>query len=106
MPTEVPIPIPGDLRAFDAVIRGTDWAQPVEAETRPRDAQALDRRIQLKLRDAGFEDVILLLLDSAHNRRFVRALGSAAARFQVDGDLALERLAAGVAPGGSAIILL
>jgi hypothetical protein len=59
-----------------------------------------------RVRDAGFEDVILLLLDSAHNRRFVRALGSAAARFQVDGHLALERLAAGVAPGGSAIILL
>lgn len=83
MPTEVPMPIPGDLRAFDAVIRGRDWAQPVEAETRPRDAQALDRRIQLKLRDAGFEDVILLLLDSAHNRRFVRGLGSAVARFEV-----------------------
>jgi hypothetical protein len=65
-------------------------------------AGSLGRRV----RDAGFEDVILLLLDSAHNRRFVRALGSAAARFQVDGHLALERLAAGVAPGGSAIILL
>jgi transcriptional regulator with XRE-family HTH domain len=106
MATEVPLPIPGDLRAFDAVIRGTDWAQPVEAETRPRDAQALDRRIQLKQRDAGFEDVILLLLDSAHDRRFVRSLGSLGSRFTVEGKVALDRLGAGKHPGGSSVILL
>ena len=106
MPTEVPLPIPGDLRAFDAVIRGDGWVEPVEAETRPRDGQALDRRIALKLRDAGFEHIILLLLDSAHNRQFVRTLGPYAARYTVDGRTALERLAAGQDPGGSAIILL
>lgn len=104
MPREVPLPIPGDQRAFDAVIRGHGWGEPVEAETRPHDGQALERRITLKLRDAGFEHVILLLLDSAHNRRFVRSLGSS--RFTVDGNVALERLAAGEHPGGSAIILL
>ena len=64
--TEVPLPIPGDRRAWDAIIRGLGWQIPVEAETRPRDAQAVDRRIALKLRDAGFDDVILLLLNSAH----------------------------------------
>lgn len=106
MPREVPLPISGDLRAFDAVIRGAGWAEPVEAETRPQDSQALERRIALKLRDAGFEHVILLLLDSAHNRRFVRSLGSWTAQFTVDGKMALERLAAGTDPGGSAIVLL
>lgn len=106
MLTEVPLPIPGDLRAFDGLIRGPGWKEPVEAETRPRDAQALDRRIALKLRDGGFDEVILLLLDSVHNRQFVRSLGAVAARYTVDGRLALERLGSGEKPGGSAIILL
>jgi hypothetical protein len=106
MPTEVPLPLRGDLRAFDALIRGDGWVEPVEAETRPRDGQALDRRVTLKLRDAGFEHIILLLLDSAHNRRFVRTLGPYAARYTVAGRTALEHLAAGQNPGGSAIILL
>lgn len=103
--TEVPLPIPGDRRAWDAIIRGLGWQIPVEAETRPRDAQALDRQIALKLRDAGFDDVILLLLNSAHNRRLV-ASGALGARFAIDGRSALARLAEGRDPGGSAVVLL
>ena len=106
MATEVPLPIPQDQRSWDAVIKGRGWVEPVEAETRPNDGQALERRMMLKLRDAGFEHLILLLLDSAHNRRFVRGLGTFAERFTVTGPVALERLAAGQYPGGSAIILL
>ena len=97
--------IPGDRRAWDAIIRGLDWQMPVEAETRPRDAQALDRRIALKLRDAGFDKVILLLLNSAHNRRLV-ASGALAGRYAIDGRSALARLAEGRYPGGSAVVLL
>jgi hypothetical protein len=78
---------------------------PAEAETRPRDMQALDRRIALKLRDSGFEHAILLLLDSGMNRRLVRT-GAIPARFVVDGRSALARLGEGRAPGGSAVILL
>ncbi len=103
--TEVPLPIPGDRRAWDAIIRGLDWQMPVEAETRPRDAQSLDRRIALKLRDAGFDKVILLLLNSAHNRRLV-ASGALAGRYAIDGRSALARLAEGRDPGGSAVVLL
>jgi transcriptional regulator with XRE-family HTH domain len=102
--TEVPLPIPGDRRAWDAVIRGAGWQMPAEAETRPRDMQALDRRIALKLRDSGFEHAILLLLDSGMNRRLVRT-GAIPARFVVDGRSALARLGEGRAPGGSAVIL-
>ena len=98
--TEVPLPIPGDRRAWDAVIRGLDWQMPVEAETRPRDAQALDRRIALKLCDAGFDKVILLLLDSAHNRRLV-ASGALAGRYPIDGRSALARLAQGRTQAGA-----
>ena len=103
--TEVPLPIPGDRRAWDAVIRGAGWQIPAEAETRPRDMQALDRRIALKLRDGGFEDVLLVLLDSAANRRLVRS-GAIPPRFVVEGRSALARLAEGRDPGGSAVVLL
>lgn len=103
--TEVPLPIPGDRRAWDAVIRGTAWQIPAEAETRPRDMQALDRRLALKLRDGGFESVLLVLLDSAANRRLVRS-GAIPPRFSLDGRSALARLAEGREPGESAVVLL
>ena len=74
------------------------------AETRPRDMQALDRRLALKLRDGGFQDVLLVLLDSAANRRLVRS-GALPSRFVIDGRSALARLAEGRDPGGSAVIL-
>ncbi|MBA2300884.1 MAG: helix-turn-helix transcriptional regulator, partial [Chloroflexi bacterium] len=47
--TEVPFPKPGDLRAWDIVVAGPDWRHGYEAETRPRDRQALERRMALKL---------------------------------------------------------
>ncbi len=103
--TEVPLPIAGDRRAWDAVIKGLDWHLPVEAETRPRDMQALDRRIALNLRDSGFDQVLLLLLDSAANRRLVGS-GALPGRFVVRGRSALARLAEGRDPGGSAVVLL
>jgi len=60
-------------------------------------------------RDGDVDCVILLLLDSRHNRRLVREREHAdalAERFRVPGSQALERLAAGRAPGGNAIVLL
>lgn len=104
---EVPLPIPGDLRAWDAVIRGQTWSMPAEAETRPRDLQALERRLMLKLRDGGFDKLLLILLDSAHNRRLVRAHSeSLAALFAIPPNRALDRLGAGVEPEGSALLLI
>lgn len=105
--TEVPLPIPGDRRAWDAMIRGPGWLLGVEAETRLGDLQALERRVALKQHDGGVDRVVLLLGDSRHNRSLLREHGNAlAARFPVPGRRALELLAAGVDPGGSAIILL
>lgn len=103
--TEVPLPIPGDRRAWDAVIRGSGWQMPAEAETRPRDMQALDRRLALKLRDGGFDSVLLVLLNSAANRGLVRS-GALPSRFVIHGRSALARLAEGRDPGGSAVVLL
>lgn len=105
--TEVPFPDPRDRRAWDAVVAGPGWRNGVEAETRPRDRQALERRLALKLRDGDVTHLTLLLLDSRHNRAFVRAHGDVLRdAFPLPGSRALELLAAGVDPGASAIVLL
>lgn len=105
--TEVPFPDPSDRRAWDVVIQGPSWRLGVEAETRPRDRQALERRLALKLRDGDVSNVVLLLLDSMYNRDFVRSNDDVfQARFPMPGPRCLELLRAGVDPGASSIVLL
>ncbi len=105
--TEVPLPAPGDQRAWDALIRGATFRMGVEAETRPIDAQALDRRLALKQRDGGVDHVCLLLADTRHVRSFVRLYGDQLrASFPVPGRLALAALERGVDPGGGTVIML
>jgi transcriptional regulator with XRE-family HTH domain len=105
--SEVPFPAPGDRRAWDLLVTGTDWRHGFEAETRPRDLQALERRIALKARDGGVDGVSLVLLDSRHNREFVRLHStSLRERFPVPGTRALELLRAGVDPGIGSVMLL
>lgn len=105
--TEVPLPIPGDLRAWDVLLAGAGWRHAYEAETRPTDRQALERRLELKARDGEVDGVSLLLIDSRHNREFVRANRQALlARFPVPGPRALQALAAGFDPGRGSVILL
>jgi transcriptional regulator with XRE-family HTH domain len=105
--TEVPFPAPDDLRAWDAVISGPRWRIGVEAETRPRDRQALERRLALKERDGDVNAVCLLLLDSRHNREFVRANRDVFNnRFPLSGRRALELLAAGAELSVNTIMLL
>ncbi len=104
--TEVPFPSPTDRRAWDAVVSGNGWTVGVEAETRPRDRQALERRLALKLRDGGVDHVVLLLLNSRYNREFVRANQEILVeRFPLPGRRAVELLSAGVDPGGSSVVL-
>jgi transcriptional regulator with XRE-family HTH domain len=105
--TEVPLPVPGDLRAWDAVITGSGWWVGVEAETRPRDTQALLRRLGLKARDGEADVVLLALTDSRQNRDLVRShRDDFATRFPIGGRRALELLGAGARPDGSAIVIL
>ncbi len=105
--TEVPLPIPGDLRAWDATALCPACRIGIEAETRLRDVQALERRLALKERDGGMDRLVLLVLDSRSNREVVRSHGEIlAARFPVAGRRALELLGAGADPGGNALILL
>ena len=104
---EVPLPIPGDRRAWDALIRGDGWQYGVEAETAPRDSQAVARRVQLKERDGRVDGVLLLLRATVQTRRFVREAGELLrSAFPIDGARALELLRAGVDPGGNAVIVL
>jgi transcriptional regulator with XRE-family HTH domain len=104
---EVPIPIPGDRRAWDAVIRGNGWSYGIEAETAPRDAQAVARRLQLKERDGRVNGVVLVLRRTVQTRRFVAEAGPLLrSAFPVGTTRALELLRAGVDPGGNAIVIL
>jgi transcriptional regulator with XRE-family HTH domain len=104
--TEVPLQIQGDLRAWDAVIVGRGWRVGVECERRPRDLQALERRLALKERDGGLDCLVLLLLDSAHNRRLVAGASGLLNRFPIPGPRALALLGEGKPPGGNAVVRL
>lgn len=105
--TEVPLPIPGDQRAWDATVCGLRWCFGLEAETLPRDAQALHRRLQLKLRDGRVDGVLLVLRDTRRARDFMReAADELAVAFTIPGGRAAELLGAGLHPGVSAVILV
>jgi transcriptional regulator with XRE-family HTH domain len=105
--TEVPLPIPGDRRAWDALVTGQGWLVGVEAEMRPNDRQALERRLALKARDGGVDHVVLVLRESAENRRFLRANErELRARFPLAGKRAVELLGAGIEPTGDSVVLL
>lgn len=109
--TEVPLPVAGDRRAWDAVIserHGAEaWRVGVEAETRPRDLQALERRLAIKARDGGMDTVMLLLANTRHNRELVRGREADwRERFPVGSRRALELLGAGVRLSGDALVLL
>jgi transcriptional regulator with XRE-family HTH domain len=105
--TEVPLPLPGDRRAWDALISGAGWRYGVEAETGPRDGQALARRLNLKVRDGEVDGVILVLPRSRRSRAFLRAADlSIRSSFPVHGARALDRLGAGLDSSGSAIVLV
>src|SRR5215207_1996834 len=105
--TEVPLLIPGDLRAWDATIVGAGFGVGVEAETRLRDLQAAARRTNLKQRDGELDHVILLVADTRANRLALR-LGAAdlGTAFPVAQRDCLRALREGRDPGGSAIIVL
>jgi hypothetical protein len=110
---EVPLPVPGDLRAWDAWISAfVDQPEgrvglAVDAETRVHDVQALLRRLSLKMRDSELTDVLLVLADTRSNHAAVAGaadlLGS---MFPVSARRALAALADGRHPGGSALIFI
>jgi transcriptional regulator with XRE-family HTH domain len=108
--TEVPLPIEGDLRTWDAEIRGRDprpWRGRVEAETRIADGQALERKLALKLGDDPDGHLILLVSDTRSNRLALKALGPGLMSLLPHGTREiLSALAAGREPAGSGIVVM
>lgn len=102
--TEVPLPIVGDLRAWDAVVGGSGWQVPVEAETVIDDGQALQRKLALKLRDGGFDHLILLVADTPRNRAALEAMPMSA--FPATARAILGALKEGRNTGASGLVIL
>lgn len=105
--TEVPIGPLRDLRAWDLTATDRRETAAAEFETRLTDAQALARRVTLKCRDSGVAIVILVLLDTAHNRE---AIGAARAYlrplFPLDSTAILNALRAGRIPDAGGVLFL
>ena len=105
--TEVPLRIAGDKRAWDVVLDLDPDEIPVEAESRLRDLQALERRSALKLRDSGFERIVLLVSDTANNRRILRAYREdLRATFPLETRQVMASLRAGCTPEASGMVVL
>jgi transcriptional regulator with XRE-family HTH domain len=104
--TEVPVPILGDRRAWDAMVRGADWLLAIEAETVLEDIQAVERRVALKQRDGQIDRVLLLIADTRRNRRALASAPAAFPGFSRDARRQLRDLGRGFDPGTSGIVLL
>ena len=114
--TEVPIPLPGDLRSADGVVaigataRDTAPARNleaiVEAETRLHDVQATERRLRAKQRDLGTPRAILLVADTRHNRRVIAAIPEIQRQFPVGTRTCLAALKAGRDPDADCLVIL
>ncbi len=104
---EVPLRIPGDRRAWDAVIEVAGATFAVEAEARLRDLQALERRIALKQRDGAMPVVVLLVNDTSANRAVLREHDrELRTNFPLDGRAILSAIDSGRAPVANGILLL
>lgn len=105
---EAPFPTLGDLRSWDLLIRlGTTFRVGVEAETRIRDVQDLVRRIRQRELHGGVDVIVVLLSDTADNRRNVDQLRTALGeRYTTSPRDLLAALRQGTPPSGSGVILL
>ncbi len=108
MRREVPLPIEGDLRAWDGIIDDGRRVGFTEGETRLGDMQALGRRLALKLRDDPRGSVLILVVRRTVHNRGVLAEHREALRAQLplDGAAIARSLRAGHLPAASGIILL
>ena len=105
---EVPLPLDGDLRAWDGVILGRTQRCFVEVETHLRDMQAMERRIGAKLRDDPRSDtIILVVMRSAHNRDVLRDhRESMRGLLPLDGAAILAALRGGRIPRSGGVVML
>jgi transcriptional regulator with XRE-family HTH domain len=105
--TEVPFPRTDDQRAWDAWTRLWNVTYGVEAEMRPTDLQALERRLRLKLRDGGVDRLLLALADTRANRSFVAGMGEALRDIvPIRQSAARAALRSGVDPGAGLLLVV
>jgi hypothetical protein len=104
---EVPLPIAGDRRAWDAVVEIGGHRVAIEAEARLRDLQALERRLALKQRDGGLPIIVLLVNDTAANRKVLKQHEEEIrASFPLDGRAILAAMDASRSPAANGIVVM
>lgn len=103
---EWPIPDSRDGRALDLFLTGLPLRTGVEAETVLDDVQALQRDINLKRRDAGLERIVLLVRDSARNRRILHSTDALERAFPLRTRAVMAAFSRGRDPGGDGIVVL
>ena len=105
---EVPLPLEGDGRAWDAMVTDADDGAFVEAESHLRDVQAFERRVALKLRDDPRARIVVLVMTGSAHHRALLAEHREALRplFPLDGAAVLRCLRAGRIPPLGGIVLL
>lgn len=102
---EDPIPITGDLRAFDLMLRAASVRVAHEFLSRLHDVQAQIRPLLQKQRDAGVGTLILVIKDNAENRRLVReANGMLRELFPLSSRDVLRAIRQGRDPGRNGIV--
>jgi transcriptional regulator with XRE-family HTH domain len=105
--TEVPLPIAGDRRAWDARVVLEGRRAGCEAETRLTDVQALERRLALKVRDGQVDLLILLVADTPANRRTLTLhREDLRGLLPLDGRDVLRALGAGRLPEASGLLVV
>ena len=102
---EEPLPITGDLRAFDLMLRRPGIRVAHEFVSRLRDVQGQIRPLLVKQRDAGVRSLILVLRDTVENRRVVRKAGAPLRdAFSLGARAVLAAIREGRDPGGNGIV--
>jgi hypothetical protein len=104
---EVPLPTPGDRRAWDLLLRLPGQLVGVEVETRLRDIQAFVRRIRERELEGGADQIVIVLAESAINRRLLPMLLEALGpRYETPPRRLLNALREGKTLPGSGVVLI
>ena len=104
---EAPMPVSGDVRAVDILLRAGELTIAVEVITRLRDLQAQLRAATEKARDIGASRFVLVIAATHANRRALAdARPALVGAFDLDARAVLGALRAGRDPGRDAAILL
>ncbi len=104
---EAVIPVAGDLRAIDIVLRTSGCLIAVEVITRLHDIQAQLRVAQAKARDIGATRLIIVLASTHANRRALdQARSALATAWDLDTRRVMGHLGNGRQPERNAIVLI